>query len=129
MRSAWTPAVAGGRIDRTMIYKFKSRATGDLVMLGEHGDLLLRLIGREPAPRGIIEPVAMPGVIAALEDAIAAAERGRDPALPPADRADAHDDEREEDPARHLGLRQRAWPMIEMLRRAQAEDAAITWGV
>jgi hypothetical protein len=115
-----------------MIYKFKSKATGDLVMLGPQGDRLMRLIGREPAERGIIEPSAMPAAIAALEAAIAAAERGEEPGLPTVegeDQAEAHPAEAEEDPARRVSLRQRAWPLVEMLRRAQAEDAAITWGV
>jgi hypothetical protein len=110
-----------------MIYKFKSKATGDLVMLGPQGDRLMRLIGREPAERGIIEPSAMPAAIAALEAAIAAAERGEEPGLPTVEGEDQA--EAEEDPARRVSLRQRAWPLVEMLRRAQAEDAAITWGV
>ncbi|MEY3273408.1 MAG: hypothetical protein RLZZ341_2309, partial [Pseudomonadota bacterium] len=29
-----------------MIYRFKSRATGDLLMLEPHGDALLRALGR-----------------------------------------------------------------------------------
>lgn len=121
-----------GQPERTMIYKFKSKATGDLVMLGPQGDVMLRLIGREPAERGIIEPAAMPAAIAALEAAITAAERGDDPALAPVegdDPAEGRRHDAEDDPARRVGLRQRAWPLIEMMRRAQAEDAAITWGV
>ena len=38
-----------------MIYKFKSKAAGDVIMLQPHGDQLMRLIGREPAAKGIIE--------------------------------------------------------------------------
>jgi hypothetical protein len=48
-----------------MIYKFKSKATGDVIMLGPTGDQLLRCIGREPAPKGIIEPAAMPAAMTA----------------------------------------------------------------
>ncbi len=97
-----------------MIYKFKSQATGDLIMLERDGDQLLRLIGREPAPQGIIDVAAMPGVIAELLAAIAKEEappEDEDARLPP------------------VGLRQRLWPMVEMLRRAQAADAAVVWGV
>ena len=32
-----------------MIYRFRSPATGDVVMLGASGDELLRILGREPA--------------------------------------------------------------------------------
>lgn len=100
-----------------MIYKFKSAASGDLIMLGPHGDQLLRLLGREPAARGIIEPVAMPGAMAALQAAVAAEEQG------PAD----DDTDLSAKPA--VGLRQRLWPMIDMLRRSQAANEPVVWGV
>ena len=96
-----------------MIYKFKSPATGDLIMRGPNGDQMLRAIGREPAPKGIIEPAAMPAAIAALQALIAADEQARE----------------ENDKPAPVGQRQRLWPMVEMLRRAQAADAAVVWGV
>ena len=99
-----------------MIYKFKSPATGDLIMLGAHGDQMLRLLGREPAPRGIIEPADMPAASAALLAAITQDE------APPED-----DDGDDRQPA--VGLRQRLWPVVEMLRRAHAADAPVVWGV
>ena len=99
-----------------MIYKFKSSATGDVIMLGPQGEQLLRLLGREPAAQGIIEVAAMPAALSALQAAIAAAE---------APGAAAED----EDGKPAVGLRQRLWPMVEMLRRAQAADAAVVWGV
>jgi hypothetical protein len=98
-----------------VIYKFKSKATGDVIMLGPHGDQLLRLLGREPAASGIIEVAAMPGAIAALEAAVAAEDRPRE----------GDDDEA----ARRVALRQRVWPMVEMLKRALAQDQAVVWGV
>jgi Domain of unknown function (DUF1840) len=98
-----------------VIYKFKSRAAGDVIMLGPHGDQLLRLAGREPQPQGIFEPAQMPALIAALQAAIAADEQ------PPADA---------DEPARPpVALRQRLWPMVEMLRRCHAADEAVVWGV
>ncbi len=98
-----------------MIYKFKSAATGDLIMLGPHGDLLLRLLGREPALKGIIEPDQMDLAIQTLQAAVAGAE------TPPADP--------DEDPKDPVVLRQRLWPMIEMLRRAQQAREPVVWGV
>jgi hypothetical protein len=101
-----------------MIYKFRSKAAGDVIMLGPQGDRLLRLLGREPAAKGIIEPLAMPAAIAALEAAVAADEAARAAAGPP--------DERLGDP---VLLRQRVWPLVEMLRRAHAADEPVVWGV
>jgi len=103
-----------------MIYKFKSKAAGDVIMLGRNGDQVLTLIGKAPAVQGIIEPPAMAAAVQALLTAIAADEAlraqiaGGDDSAP---RPDA------------ISLRQRAWPLIEMLRRAQAAEAPIVWGV
>ena len=55
-----------------MIYKFKSKAAGDVIMLGPNGDQVMRLLGREPAPQGIFEAAGMPAVMAALEAAVTA---------------------------------------------------------
>lgn len=108
-----------------MIYKFKSDATADIVMMGPDGDSVLRLIGKEPAPRGIIEAAAMPAAIAAIEQAIAA-----EAAAPAAeDKPEEGAAEDEAPVGRGVRLQQRAWPLLEMLRRSQAEDKDIVWGV
>src|SRR5206468_2407161 len=52
------------RLHLPMIYKFKSKATGDVIMMGPNGDQVLRLIGKEPAAKGIIEVAAMPSAMA-----------------------------------------------------------------
>jgi hypothetical protein len=107
-----------------MIYKFKSKATGDVIMLGPQGDQLLRLLGREPAPKGIIEVATMPAAIAALEAAVVA-EEARPPAAEAADGGDGD----EPAPERRISLRRRVWPMVEMMKRASAEGHPIVWGV
>jgi hypothetical protein len=101
------------------MYRFKSKADGDLIMLAPVGDQLLRTIGREPAAKGIIEATALPQAIAALEQAIAAAEPARAESRKPDDDAGAD----------AIGLQQRAWPLLEMMRRSLAERADIVWGV
>jgi len=105
-----------------MIYKFKSKACGDLILLGPQGDQLLRLLGREPATQGIIDVAAMPAAIAALEAAVAAvAAESRQPEQP------VTDEDETGQPA--VGLRQRVWPMVEMLRQAHAAAQPVVWGV
>jgi len=106
-----------------MIYKFKSKATGDVIMLGPNGDQLLRLLGREPAAQGIIGPPAMAAAIAALEAAVAA-----DEARPPAG-SETDEGEDERPPERKITLRQRVWPLAEMIKRSHAAKADIVWGV
>jgi hypothetical protein len=95
-----------------MLYKFKSKAAGDVIMLQTHGDQLMRLIGREPAAKGIIEPADMPAAMRALQEAAAQAQAASD-----------------SDGERAVGLKQRVWPMVEMMKRAQAADEPIVWGV
>lgn len=107
-----------------MLYKFKSKAAGDVIMLGPNGDHVMRLLGREPAPRGIFEVDAMPGVIATLQAAVAADEAAR--------QGDPADPESAEAPVAGRGdgvsLRQRVWPLVEMLRRCHAARQVIVWG-
>jgi len=52
-----------------MHYVFRSRSDADLIMMGPIGDRLLHIVGKEPAPQGIIEAAAMPAAIAAIEAA------------------------------------------------------------
>jgi hypothetical protein len=100
-----------------MLYKFKSKAAGDVIMLGPNGDQVMRLVGREPAAKGIFEVAHMPQLISALEQAVAADDAAR-----------KQDDD--EAPAKGDGvsLRQRVWPLVEMLRRCHAANEVITWG-
>jgi hypothetical protein len=107
-----------------MIYKFKSKAAGDVIMMGPPGDAVLRLLGKEPAAKGIIEVAAMPAAIAALEHAIAADETAKSQAD-----KDAAADARSSRTGDGVSLRQRAWPLIEMMKRSSAGNADIVWGV
>jgi Domain of unknown function (DUF1840) len=107
-----------------MIYKFKSKATGDTIMLGPNGDQLLRLLGREPAPKGIIEVAAMPAAIAALQAAVVADDAAR------TRQAEADDGDEAAAGARDpVSLRSRLWPMVDMLKRALAAGEPVVWGV
>src|SRR4051812_26107396 len=105
-----------------MIYRFKSKAAADLIVMGPVGDMLLRIIGREPAAKGIVEVAALPAAIAAIERAVAAEEAARKST--PEDDADEG-----RGGGDNVSLRQRAWPMLEMLRRSQREGADVVWGV
>lgn len=105
-----------------MIYKFTSKASGDVIMLGAHGDELMRLLGRQPAARGIVEVADMAAALQALETAIAG-EASATGAAPKASAAD----ESAAEPA--VGLRQRLWPLMDMLKRCQAAGQPVVWGV
>lgn len=111
-----------------MLYKFKSKATGDIIMLQPNGRRVLEIIGKDTQPgsgdQGIILPEQMPAAIAALEAAIAAEETAQKAAVVAALAGN-------ETPPRFeaISLRQRALPFIEMLRRCQQAGHEIVWGV
>ena len=107
-------------------YEFKSKATGRLILLGRSGEQLLRVIGREPSPTGIIAtegmPTAIEAIAAAIEKEEAQAQRL------PANGAlvtDGNDASRGDG----VTLRQRAWPLVEMMKQAHRDGEAIVWGV
>jgi hypothetical protein len=104
-----------------MLYKFKSKAAGDVIMLGPNGDQVMRIVGRDPAPRGIFEVAHMSALIAALEAAVAADDAQREQRNAESGAADGGKGD-------GVMLRQRVWPLVEMLRRCLAAREVITWG-
>ena len=108
-----------------MIYTFKSRAAADLKMTGPVGDRVLSLIGKGPAPQGIIDVDQIPDALRAIEAAVAA-EAPRDAGDDDYDNDGQRTTERGAD---HVSLRQRVWPMVEMLKRSLAAKQPVVWGV
>jgi len=124
----------------SMLYKFKSKATGDLIMLEPQGRQILKIIGKEPGAQGIIEPKDMMAAIDALQQAVVREEEARLEAEREAQKEIQRAAEGVAgDPGKsgtHTGsdkgaisLKQRVVPFIDMLRRAHAEDKDIVWGV
>jgi hypothetical protein len=108
-----------------MLYKFKSKATGDLIMLEPNGRRVLEIIGKDAGPKGIILPEDMPGAMQALEAAIAREEQEQKAAI---DEAQAKGQVASRfDGA--VSLRQRAVPFVDMLKRASQAKAEVVWGV
>ncbi len=106
------------------IVVFRSRAAGEIVMMGDTAEQLLALIGRSMAERGVIPADQVADAIERLTGAVeqernlvgtrwadAAAEDGDRPVEPP------------------VGVAQRAFPLLAMLRAAQRSGVDVTWGV
>ena len=107
-----------------MLYTFKSPAAANLIMLQPNGARLLQIIGKDPGPKGIMLPEQMPAAIAALEAAMAAEDAAQQDAAAAARTAG----EAVPQP-RDVSLRQRAKPLIDMLRRCHKAGENIVWGV
>lgn len=99
-----------------MLYKFKSKSSGDLIMLEANGRRVLEIIGKGAGAKGIILPEEMPAAMAALEAAMVLEESHAE---------DAPDTV----PRESLGLRQRALPFIDMLKRNYQAGHEVVWGV
>ena len=109
-----------------MLYKFKSKAAGNLIMFEVHGDQILRLIGKEPGPKGILTVAELPSAIAVLERLRQESEVGSKGSTgstgstgnPQATRA-----------PHEVSLAQRAQPFRVMLERSFKEGQEVVWGV
>jgi hypothetical protein len=111
-----------------MLYKFKSKITGDVIMLQPNGRRLLDIIGKDTQPgtgdQGIVLPEHMPAAISALKAAIVQEEAEQKAAV-----ADALASNQAPPRFAAISLRQRALPFIEMLRRCEQAGVEIVWGV
>jgi Domain of unknown function (DUF1840) len=83
-----------------MLYKFKSKVTGDLIMLEPDAKRLLKIMGREDQIKGIFL----------------------------ADQLSQEEVEGMKDP-KQISLRQRSMPMLKMLNQCLKQSADVVWGV
>lgn len=134
-----------------MLYRFKSQATPDLILLPADGDTVLRLLGKLPIDggttsstasgrtSGIITVEQLPAAMATLEH-LAAQDRAATRAArhehmnPPAgeDCEDDIDDVTDADgdgDDTGVSLAQRLAPFLAMLGHARREGQPVVWGV
>ena len=105
-----------------MLYKFKSPAAGDVIMLPIHAEQILAVIGKTPGAQGIITVAQIPDAITAL--------RAADNVPTPTSQAKADDEQAEGgQQAESVGFRQRAEPFIHLLEVSLAEGKDVVWGV
>ena len=101
-------------------------------MLEPNGKQILRIIGKEPVPKGILEVLEMPRAIEALRQAVQLEEDTR--AQMDAQNVSGSVDTKDTKGAvtsgqeRPVSLRQRAAPFIDMLQRAHKANKDVVWG-
>lgn len=110
-----------------MLYKFKSKATSDLIMLGPDAQRLLKLMGSDAGPKGIFTVEQQPEAIAALDAAIAQDEARMAEML--VKRVAEGVDVEPAAPKETVSLKRRAQPLLEMLRRSLTAKVDVVWGV
>jgi len=108
-----------------MLITFKCRAAPDVVMLENLAQFLVGIVGKRLGERGVITHDEVPGAIARLEAAITTNKQELA-------EHEGHFHEGEDGYEHHelpIGLAQRAFPFLDMLRAAQKENADIVWGI
>jgi hypothetical protein len=105
------------------LYRFKSRETGDLVMLQPHGRRILEVLGKD-LTKGVIQPGEMSAAMDKLHEA--AALEAADQERQKAEALAKGEPEPEFDP---VSLKLRIVPFVEMLQRCQQADVDVVWGV
>lgn len=100
-----------------MIVTFKTKAYGDITMLGDDALKLIKITGHGGGIPGAIAADDLAEAIRRLKAAVAKdSEESNDP-------NDAEDNGAEV----KVGLAQRAFPLIELLEAALREDAPVMW--
>lgn len=103
-----------------MLITFKSDAHSDVIMFGNVGQHMLRILGKDPLDaRGIVTAAQMPAAIASLQSAIGA------------DRESTHrrpqDDDAGQAAEPMISVATRAMPLLTLLQHADRAGVAVTW--
>ena len=108
-----------------MLITFKCHACPDVVMLENLAQYLVGIDGKRLGERGVIAHDELASAITKLEAAIHVDKKERA-------EHDGHFHEGEEGHEHHeipIGLAQRAYPFLDMLRAAQKENTDVLWGI
>lgn len=112
-----------------MLIKFHSKAAAEVLMLSQNAAPLLRAAGKsigDAVPeRGVFTREQLPAAIAGIEAAVDAEKRN------PTSQPDEDEDHPDKPPvhpmAEHVEFHQRAFPLVDMMRRSLEEGADVTW--
>jgi len=109
-----------------MLIVFHTKPAAEVLMFSQHALPILRAAGKdftEVPERGVIERKDLTEAIAGIERAISL-DRQREPGYT---ETDDDSDTREHPISQPVTLRQRAFPLLAMLRIAREHDADVTW--
>jgi hypothetical protein len=103
---------------------FKSKASGDVIMFGDVGDQMLRIIGKPPEKQGVITVEQMPAAIEKLKQVVAQHKAQHTRSEEPKTEKAPEGGEREQ-----VSLANRALPFLELLERSYKANKPVMWGV
>ena len=113
-----------------MLFKFKSKAAADLIMLEADARRLLKIMLGDDPVKGILPWQTLPQVLAKIDAAVLQDEALRKARSQRAQQGTPEgQEERDEPELPAVRLAQRAAPMQQMIRLSIAEKSDIVWGV
>lgn len=128
------PSVKPDIATASMLYRFKSRETSDIVMLAADAERLLAILGKTAKAPGIITWPEMSHCLERLKQEAALDAAQRDAASRNAE--DTWNKDKESPPADQQGasrssvtLAQRIAPLTRALERCQRAQADLTWDI
>jgi hypothetical protein len=107
-----------------MLVTFHSKAWSSITLFGDVAVTLLKMAGHSGTIPGALRPGDIPAALAHLNQALAAAGDKENKESKPNPQPEAGD---EDDPP-PVELRLRAYPLIQMLTAAAAQDCEVMWG-
>ncbi len=115
-----------------MLFKFKSKACADLIMLEADARRILQAMTGDDPVKGIVRANDLLTAVARLEAAVAQDEALRQQRTEKAaarEPGQGPETQEHEAPLPPIRLAQRAAPMLQMLRRCAAQESDLVWGV
>jgi hypothetical protein len=115
-----------------VVFKFKSKASADLMMFNAQGHVLVGVWGKSGDMAGILQPSEMANAIAALNayaDRHSDGVNGASQANVDTGHSPVQGDEDVVDEQVSVSWAQRFTPVISMLNASAAEQVAVTWTV
>lgn len=100
-----------------MLVTFRSKAYANVTMFGDVAITLLKMMGHSGTVPSALRARDIPPALHKLEQALAAV---------PADKAEWRDKE-DKDAEPQVGLKRRAYPLIQLLNASQAQGAEVMW--
>lgn len=109
-----------------MLVTFRSKAAASITMFGDVASQLLNMMGASGRIPGAFTGEDVQGALRKLESSLARLrEQGDQTAAPPAMNEDMEADDEDNEPPLEIAVR--AAPLIDLLQRAAAAKAEVTW--
>ncbi len=108
-----------------MLILFHSKSAAEVLMFAKHAMPILRAAGKtfdtaELPERGVITHEQLPSAISGIEAFLSLEPAHEEP--------EGHNDDASDHPIdQHVSMRRRAWPLLDMLRRAHEKNEDIIW--